>query len=194
MSSVGGLRPGHRRAVFRVILGEDAEAHLVFGALDVGIPTSRGAPAAPPSDRRPATYVKCVAWDLDDTLWNGILAEDGIEGLALREGALEAVRALDRRGILQTVISKNDEGPALEAMERLGIAEFMLRPAISWEPKSVGVRRVARDLGIGTDTFLFLDDSPFERAEVEQMHPEVRTREPADLRALADIPELNPPQ
>lgn len=194
MRSFPSLRPGHRRAVFRVMLGEDREAHLVFGALDVGIPVRSRTPSPTLPGRRPATYVKCVAWDLDNTVWHGVLAEDGIENLALRDDALRLIRALDERGILQTVVSKNDEGPALEALERFGIEQFMLRPAISWLPKSEGLRRVARDLEIGTDTFLFLDDSAFERAEVERAFPEMRTNAPIDLQTLAGRTELNPPR
>lgn len=134
--------------------------------------------------------VKCVLWDLDGTLWEGVLAEGG--GLRLRPGAAEVMRALDERGILQTVVSRNDPALALARVADHGLAEYLLYPQVSWGPKSAAVTTLADVLGLGPDTFLFVDDSPFERAEVSDTHPLVRVTDSRDLLSLLDRADLSP--
>jgi HAD superfamily phosphatase (TIGR01681 family) len=123
---------------------------------------------------RPAALAKVVVWDLDETLWTGTLAEVGAEGVTVRPEAEATVRALDARGVLQSVASKNDPAEALAALERFGLAEFFLHPQVGWGPKSGAVARIARALDLGLDSFVFLDDQPFERGEVTDAHPGVR--------------------
>src|SRR3954449_7180047 len=134
--------------------------------------------------------VKCVVWDLDHTVWNGILLED--ERVELRPGVLELIRALDERGILQSVASRNDRERAMARLEALGIADYFLHPQIDWSAKGQNVERIAQKLNIGLDTFLFIDDQPFEREEVAFACPAVRTLDAADLSGLLERPELNP--
>jgi FkbH-like protein len=108
--------------------------------------------------------VKCVVWDLDNTLWHGILAEGA--NITLREGIPELMRWLDNRGILQSVASKNDYSAAWTALQKLGISEYLLRPKISWLPKSENIRLLAKELNLGLAGFALIDDSVFEREEV----------------------------
>ena len=77
--------------------------------------------------------VKCVAWDLDNTLWNGTLLEGGVT--ALRPGVMDVLRELDRRGILQSIASKNDHDLAMAKLTELGVADFFLYPQINWGAK-----------------------------------------------------------
>lgn len=149
---------------------------LFFGLVDFVLdPSFR--PAAEP-------LVKCVVWDLDNTLWEGTLLEDGLANLQPRPEALETIKELDRRGILHSVASKNNPDEALAALAHFGLAEYMLHPQISWEPKSTGLQRIARALNIGQDTLLFVDDSAFERAQVRSALPHVRVEAAGDSRAL----------
>lgn len=175
----------------RVYPENDAERRLVFTWLDFVRYRERPA-VRPPATGVPAELVKCVAWDLDGTLWDGTLIEDG-PGRVLRSGVAELVRALDERGILQTIVSKNDRDEAWAVVERLGLADYFLYPQISWEPKSVALRRTAERLDIGLDTFVFVDDSEFERAEVKQALPMVRVFGVDVLAGLLDRPELAVP-
>jgi FkbH-like protein len=170
----------------------DAECRLVFTWLDFVAfsPRKISAPAATPE---PAEYVKCVAWDLDNTLWNGTLIDVGPDGCRLRPEIPGIMRELDRRGILQTVASKNDHDVAWSLLERFGLAEYLLYPAINWQPKSGNLTAIAERLNIGVDSFAFVDDSPFERAEVAQALPAVRVYDAADLSQLLDLPELDVP-
>ena len=180
-SAFGTPVPGGR---IRVFPEADAERRLVFTWLDFVRYRQRPAPA---------DLVKCVAWDLDGTLWDGILIEDGPDRCGISPGVEEIVRALDERGVLQTVVSKNDHDDAWEAVERTGLADFFLYPQISWGPKSAGIRRAAERLNIGIDTFALVDDSPFERAEVTAALPMVRVYDTASLERLLALPELDVP-
>jgi FkbH-like protein len=145
-----------------------------------------GAPAA----AKPPKAVKCVVWDLDHTVWNGILLEDG--DVPLRPGVLHAIRTLDERGILQSVASRNDRDAAMARLQALGIDEYFLYPQINWNAKGENVAQIAKSLNIGLDTFLFIDDQPFEREEVAHACPDVRVLDAAELEGLLDRPEMNP--
>src|SRR5690625_82784 len=114
---------------------------------------------------RQTEKVKCVVWDLDNTVWDGVLLEG--EGLVVRPGIREAMETFDKRGILQSIASKNEFEPAWERLEKFGLAEFFLYPQIGWGAKSESIRKIAEELNIGLDTFAFFDDQPFERDEVE---------------------------
>jgi FkbH-like protein len=134
--------------------------------------------------------VKCVVWDLDHTVWDGILLEDG--DVPLRPGVLDTIRALDERGILQSVASRNDGDAAMARLKALGIDEYFLYPQINWNAKGQNVAQIAKSLNINLDTFLFVDDQPFEREEVQDACPTVRVLDAAELEGLLDRPELNP--
>ncbi|MET9499265.1 HAD-IIIC family phosphatase [Streptomyces sp. NPDC006552] len=134
--------------------------------------------------------VKCVVWDLDNTVWDGVLLEDG--DVTLRPGAVEAIRTLDERGILHSVASRNDHDAAMAKLAEFGLAEYFLHPQINWGDKSGSVRAVAEALNIGIDTLAFVDDQPFERDEVRFAHPEVLCVDAADAAGLPGLPELRP--
>jgi methoxymalonate biosynthesis protein len=135
--------------------------------------------------------VKCLVWDLDNTLWNGTLLEDG--SVEIAEPIRELVRTLDARGILQAVASKNDHEHAWARLEELGIAEYFVLPRIGWNPKSQSIRAIADELKFALDTIAFVDDQAAELAEVTYHLPQVRTYDAEDVLALAGLPEFNPP-
>lgn len=135
--------------------------------------------------------VKCVIWDLDDTLWEGTLSEGG--GAVLRPGAREAVLELDRRGIVQSVSSRNDRAPALRRLADHGLREYFLCPQISWGPKSQGVGDVLSALNIKPEATAFVDDSPFERDEVGRALPALHIFDGGDLAGMLALPEFQAP-
>ena len=177
-------------------------------ALSPGVPAppaisplaSGGAPAAAagngaaatPAVAKVKTY-KCIVWDLDNTMWDGILVEDGAPALRLKPGITDILKSLDQRGILHSVASKNDAGEALNVLEQFGIREYFLYPDISWGPKSEGIKRIAKQLNIGLDSMLFVDDSAFELAQVSAGCPEVRTLNATGYLSLPDLPECQVP-
>ncbi|NLV23379.1 MAG: HAD-IIIC family phosphatase [Deltaproteobacteria bacterium] len=137
-----------------------------------------------------AKTIKCLVWDLDDTLWDGILLEGG--GNRLREGVREVLEALDQRGILHSIASRNDHDHAMERLARFGLEYYFLYPQIHFGIKSASLSTIARKLNIGIDTFAFIDDQAFEREEVKQALPEVLCLDAADLAALPDLPRFMP--
>jgi FkbH-like protein len=134
-----------------------------------------------------ARKIKCVIWDLDNTLWDGILVEDGPENLRLKPGVVEVIKELDGRGILHSVASKNNPEEALQVLKRFQLDEYFLFPQISWLPKSQAVQTIARELNIGMNTLLFVDDSEFELREVASACPAVRTIPAGQYRSLPGI-------
>jgi FkbH-like protein len=139
----------------------------------------------------PAGKVKCVAWDLDNTLWQGTLIEDGQQNIRVRPEAEKLVRWLDERGIIQTVVSKNQHEEAMAVLARCGLDEFFLYPAINWGPKSANLMQIANRLNINIDTFALIDDSPFERREVANALPMVRVYSDNVLAKLGELPEFD---
>ncbi|AIS17870.1 methoxymalonyl-ACP biosynthesis protein [Pseudomonas rhizosphaerae] len=141
---------------------------------------------------------KCLVLDLDNTLWGGVVGDDGVDGLYLGQGSAtgEAFLAfqryaaqLARRGVILAVCSKNDiqvaeaafEHPEM-ALERSDIAVFMA----NWEDKASNLRRIAEQLNIGLDSLVFVDDNPAERDIVRRELPQVAVPELPD--DVADYP------
>ncbi len=134
--------------------------------------------------------VKCVVWDLDNTLWDGVLLEP--EPVVLREPVVELIRSLDQVGILHSVASKNEYDLSMAKLAEFGVQELFLAPQISWVPKSQSVATVARELNIGIDSLAFVDDQPFELAEVAHHHPEVLCVDADRILAAAHGPAFRP--
>ena len=134
--------------------------------------------------------VKCIVWDLDNTLWDGILAEPG--EVVLRPGIPELLAELDGRGILHSIASKNNHEDAMGKLKELGVDHYFLYPEIHWNAKSLSIGEIGNKLNIGVDTLLFIDDQPFERDEVASCFPEVETIDAADYAGLLDYPRLKP--
>jgi FkbH-like protein len=131
---------------------------------------------------------KCVVFDLDNTLWEGVLLEN--ENVKLQKDIPSLLRTLDDRGILLSIASKNTKEHALSRLETLGVDEFFLFPKINWAPKSDNVKQIAADLNIGLDTFIFIDDNPFELSEVSQALPAVECLPVDALASLVNHPRL----
>ncbi|OON80142.1 HAD-IIIC family phosphatase [Streptomyces tsukubensis] len=134
--------------------------------------------------------VKCLVWDLDNTLWQGTLVED--EDVALTETVRAVIAGLDARGILQSVCSRNDHEPAWARLKALGVADYFLAPQIGWGRKSQAVRRIADQLNLAPGAIAFIDDQPAERAEVAYHLPEVRGYRAEDAGILLGLPEFSP--
>jgi FkbH-like protein len=149
---------------------------------------SQIAPKPPGQKLKPG--VKCVVWDLDNTLWQGTLVEDGSENLVLNPQAVATIVELDRRGVLNSIASKNNWEHVEPILKHFGLAEYFLFPQVHWKPKSHSVKQIASDLNIGVDTFLLVDDNPFERSEVAQALPQVECFDVADLVELMNSARL----
>ncbi len=134
--------------------------------------------------------VKCVVWDLDNTIWEGILLED--PEVLLRPEVPGILRTLDERGILLSIASRNDHEAAFSKLRELRLDDYFLYPQINWNSKAASIARIAKDLNLALDAFAFVDDQPFEREEVAFSHSGVLCIDSADLEGFLDRPELNP--
>jgi FkbH-like protein len=146
---------------------------------------------------------KCVVLDLDNTLWGGVVGEEGPAGVKIGPGDPEGeayldfhhrLKALQARGILLAVCSKNNPADALEVFRTrpeipLKVEDFAALE-IGWEPKHQGLVRIAEALNIGVDSLVFVDDNPAEVSLVAQMLPQVRVvqlpSDPAEYAATLD--------
>src|SRR5688572_4650031 len=117
--------------------------------------------------------IKLLVWDLDNTLWHGTLLEG--DNLRIREGLVTTLEALDQRGILHSVASKNDHDLAMAKLKEAGLDEYFLYPHVNWNSKAANIRSIVESLNIGMDTVAFIDDEPFEREEVKHTLPDVLT-------------------
>ncbi len=129
------------------------------------------------------TLLKCVVWDLDMTLWEGVAMES--DDVRLRAGIRESILEFDAAGVLQSIASRSDEDTALKMLNRLGVAGYFLFPQIAWRDKDISVRLIAGRLNIGLDSVVLVDDDPYERAQVAAALPAVRCVAPEDLGSLA---------
>lgn len=146
--------------------------------------------ALEPSIRR----IKCAVFDLDGTLWSGVLREDGPGGVAIRRSYRRILSHLSQRGILLAICSKNDAAEEQHLPELLGrrLFEKVVARRLNWSPKSGNLRAIAEELNIGLDSLAFFDDSPFERAEVEASLPEVLVLSDAQIPSCLERPEFEP--
>jgi FkbH-like protein len=128
--------------------------------------------------------VKCIIWDLDNTLWNGILSEG--DTVTLRNNIPTILQVMDQRGLLQSIASKNSDEPAFAQLRKFGIGDYFLYPQINWGEKSASIYRIATELNIGMDTIAFIDDDPFERDAVFHTYPEIRC---FDEHIIDDLPD-----
>ncbi|MAE71317.1 MAG: hypothetical protein CME06_12730 [Gemmatimonadetes bacterium] len=135
-------------------------------------------------------HCKLVIVDLDGTLWDGILLEDGIGGLSPRADMVATLRALDQRGILLSIVSKNHPEDALAALEEFGLADLFVFPQITWDPKSDAVKRILKSVRFSPAHAVFVDDTAYERELVRAMLPDIGVTTPEELPSLATAPAL----
>ena len=146
---------------------------------------------------------KCLVLDLDNTLWGGVVGEEGPAGVKIGPGDPEGeafldfhhrLKALQAQGVLLAVCSKNNPGDVAELFDSrpempLRITDFAA-VEISWEPKHEGLKKIAAALNIGTDSLVFVDDNPAEISLIQQMLPEVKAvllpPDPAEYVAVID--------
>jgi FkbH-like protein len=136
------------------------------------------------------TTVKCLVWDLDDTLWDGVV----LEGDRPRPfpAAIEALHTLDRRGILHAVAGRGELARATGHLAEHGLTDLFCAVQVGWGDKSTAIRRIAAELNLGLDTIAFADNDPAERAEVAAALPMVRCYPAERVGELAGLAEFRP--
>jgi FkbH-like protein len=141
---------------------------------------------------------KVIVLDCDNTIWNGVVGEDGIEGIGISpvwKQMQQHMVELSGKGFLVCLCSKNDETDVLDVFDKRTDMtlkrDHLVSWRINWRPKSENIKSLAQELKLGLDSFIFLDDNPVECAEVRSACPEVLTlqfpKEEAVARFLDNI-------
>ena len=134
--------------------------------------------------------IKCLVWDLDNTVWDGTILED--DKVTLKPDMISIIKALDERGILQSVASKNNYDAAMDQLKEFGLDEYFIYPQINWNSKADSIAQIAKSINIGIDTLAFIDDQPTEREEVRYSHQDVLVLDAVDYTKLLDMDEFTP--
>jgi FkbH-like protein len=132
--------------------------------------------------------VKLVVWDLDETFWRGTLTEEGIVPV---QRNIDIVAELPKRGILNSICSKNDPGRTKAKLVELGVWDWFVFPSISFNPKGKAVAEMIEGATLRAENVLFIDDNKLNREEVKFFNPGIMTARPDKvLEGLLDHPNL----
>jgi FkbH-like protein len=134
--------------------------------------------------------IKCLVWDLDNTIWTGTLLEE--DSCRLQPRVERILEELDNRGILLSVTSANDADLVVPFLRKKGIYHYFLHPQINWSNKVKNIQVIADKLNIALNSVGFIDDEPYELEQVKQLLPEVRTYQAKEYKDLLRKPEFNP--
>ena len=142
-----------------------------------------------PTDITEGKKVKCVIWDLDNTLWEGVLIED--KNVKLRQEFVELVKHLDSCGIVNSIVSKNNLEEVVTKLKEFGINDYFVFKKVNWDPKSVNISKTIRQMNINPNTIVFVDDNPFERNEVSLSHPSLTCLDPSEIVEFSKCKRFN---
>jgi FkbH-like protein len=117
--------------------------------------------------------IRLVIWDLDETFWRGTLAEDG--AIQYRNDTHEIVITLTKRGIMNSICSKNGKKQASELLKQNSIWDYFIFPSINWEPKGPRLRALLEAVQLRPESVLFIDDHPTNLREAEFYAPGIQT-------------------
>src|SRR6266568_4715074 len=134
--------------------------------------------------------VKCVAWDIDNTLLTGTFIESGARQPPADQEMVAALTELGRRGIVHAIASRNPPAAASYAARVTG-GQFVAVEC-GWGRKSEALGRIRAELGIGADSLAYVDDDPYERAEVSFSLPDVLVLSPEDVTDALGWPAFSP--
>jgi FkbH-like protein len=132
--------------------------------------------------------IKLVIWDLDDTFWNGTLAEGTFAGIP--KSNADIVIELARRGIVSSICSKNDFEQARNILEQTGSWGYFVFPRIAFQPKGEAVKQIISDMQLRAPNVLFIDDNFLNIEEVAFYNPEIQTLRAEQIPAMLSSPQL----
>ena len=137
---------------------------------------------------------KVLALDLDNTLWQGVIGEDGVKGVVPNVEFQKRIKAIKDRGAVLAVLSKNnaeDVAPVWDDPRMVLKKDDFVAFGINWDDKAANLKKIARDLNVGTDALVFVDDNPAERAQMRAVCPEVCVADwPAQLEVYFPAREM----
>lgn len=131
--------------------------------------------------------IKLVVWDLDETFWKGTLSEGEI---TIVKQNVEIIKELTRRGIINSISSKNDFEKAKAELVKAGVWDFFVFPSIDWAPKGQNVKGIIDDCQLRAPNVLFIDDNIGNRKEVEHYNPNINLADEGIIPNLLGMEEL----
>lgn len=132
--------------------------------------------------------IKLVIWDLDETFWKGTLSE---EGIIKQDDNIEIIKVLTSRGIINSIVSKNDYEDAKQKLIELGVWEYFIFPQISWSPKGPIIKELINRTQLRDVNVLFLDDNHLNLEEAKYYNPLLNIETPEFIPELLDHPSLS---
>lgn len=141
-----------------------------------------------------ASKIKLVIWDADNTLWNGSVYYKDKEAVTIKPGTKSALKELDKRGIIITMCSKNNYEDVDAMLKKFGIYDYFKEPQVGWGSKSDAIKKLAKIFNFSFKEMIFIDDDPFQRAEVISQIPEINIAELTDPIDVLNIDGIAPEQ
>ena len=157
-----------KKGIIRITVDEDADYHFSF--YDLKLCLDRQIPHNFDERENQDELVKIVFWDLDNTIWDGILTEGAV---IVRENIRKIILRLNDLGIVNVISSKNDFDAAAEKMREFELYDLFVGHQINWEPKSSNILELLKTLNLRPNNAVFVDDSAFEREEVKLSIPQI---------------------
>lgn len=178
-----------RKGIIRITVDENAD----FGFSFYDIKLRLIGQILDNSDKQKHTedIVKIVFWDLDNTIWDGILIEGDV---CVRDSIKSIILRLNHLGIINVISSKNDFKVAARKLEELELFELFVGHQINWEPKSSNILELLNTLNLKPNNAVFVDDSAFERDEVKSRIPQIDVYDQNQILDVISAPKFNPPQ
>ena len=129
--------------------------------------------------------IKCVVWDLDNTIWEGIISEE--ETVKVRTEVIGIIKELNQKGIVNTICSRNDFGVIKQKLEELHLWKLFVYPQINWSDKTVNIRNFIQKFHFKIEDIAFVDDNPFERELVKKNLGEISVVDGNDIKSIQNI-------
>lgn len=129
--------------------------------------------------------IKLVIWDLDETFWRGTLSEGDVSPI---EENISLVRELTDRGIMNSIVSKNDYDKAAVVLKKWDIYDYFIFPQISWQPKGEVIKNLLSTIKLRSENVLFLDDNPSNLEEAKYYNPSIETSLPISAECILNNP------
>lgn len=131
--------------------------------------------------------IKLVIWDLDETFWNGTLSEGEV---SIVDNNIRTVKELTKRGIINSIASKNDYELAKAKLVEIGVWDYFVFPSINWNPKGENIKGIIQNCQLRAPNVLFIDDNIINLKEVEFYNPGINVMDVKMLDSLLDLAEL----
>jgi FkbH-like protein len=130
--------------------------------------------------------VRLVIWDLDETFWRGTISEGGIKEYV--QAHHDIVIELARRGIMSSIVSKNDHATVRKILEEKGLWDYFVFPSIDWTPKASRIAAIIESIQLRAPAVMFIDDNPHNRAEAQALLPELQVQDEVFVSGILDNP------